>query len=319
MATTTQGSRSPDISYAGSNLASSSTYYWRIKFSDDDRKEGAWSTATSTFSLAAGTGTNLAPTAPTSLQTEGQTNPTNITDNRPEFSAIYNDPDNGDLAPYYRIQVSTTSLGNWSHPAPFWDSGTTTMATTTQGNRSPNLGHAVMELNKEDDGKRSFILCTNNENGICEEVTYPRVKKIISGYKNSRGKSITGLGGSLKYFKTKFVKKNTNGDDFKIRITNECTEMLCLREGVFDEIKKTNHYRIFQHGDKTLAVYYSFERKLLPTLKKELEKIEGEKILYCFTLDPTGLSKTEFANWHGVTLEPIPQKVLDVYKQIYEY
>ena len=95
--------------------------------------------------------------------------------------------------------------------------------------------------------------------------------------------------------------------------------MLCLREGVFDEIKKSDQYRIFQQGNKTLAVYYSLERQSLPVLKKELKEIDGEKILYCFTLDATGLSKTEFANWHGVTLEPIPQKILDVYKQIYEY
>ncbi len=130
---------------------------------------------------------------------------------------------------------------------------------------------------------------------------------------------MSGLGGSLKYFKTKFVKKHSSGDDFKMRITNECTEMLCLREGVFDEVKKTAHYRIFQQGDKTLAVYYSLARTSLPTLKTELEKMGGDKTLYCFTLDATGLSKTEFTNWGGVTLEPIPQKILDVYKQIYEY
>ena len=199
---------------------------------------------------------------------------------------------------------------------------------------SGTTGHAVLELNKELDNGCSFILCTNNElnglekelrdkrltekemmeYGICRRVTYPRLEKVIRGYKDSEP-----LGGSLKYFKTKFVKKNANGDDFKTRITQECTEMLCLREGVFDEVKKTDNYRIFQQGDKTLAVYYSLDRKTLPALKKELEKMSGEKILYCFTLDITGLSKTEFANWHGVTLEPIPQKILDVYKQIYEY
>jgi hypothetical protein len=95
--------------------------------------------------------------------------------------------------------------------------------------------------------------------------------------------------------------------------------MLCLCEGIFDEIKTADHYRIFQLGNKTLAVYYSLERQSLPALKKELDKIDGDKILYCFTLDEKGLSKTEFSNWHGVTLEPIPQKILDVYKQIYEY
>jgi adenine-specific DNA-methyltransferase len=179
---------------------------------------------------------------------------------------------------------------------------------------SGSTAHAVLDLNKEDGGDRSFVICTNNENDICEKVCYPRIKNVIKGWNGN-----DGFGGSLKYFKTKFVKKNANGDDFKTRITHECTEMLCLREGVFDEVKKTDHYRIFQQGDKTLAVYYSLDRKSLPALKKELEKMDGEKILYCFTLDATGLSKTEFANWHGVTLEPIPQKILDVYKQIYEY
>lgn len=179
---------------------------------------------------------------------------------------------------------------------------------------SGSTAHAVLDLNNEDEGNRSFIVCTNNENDICEKVCYPRIKNVIKGYNHSEA-----TGGSLKYFKTKFVKKNANGDDFKTRITHECTEMLCLREGVFDEVKKTDQYRIFQQGEKTLAVYYSLDRKTLPTLKKELEKMEGEKILYCFTLDITGLSKTEFSNWRDVRLEPIPQKILDVYKQIYEY
>lgn len=183
---------------------------------------------------------------------------------------------------------------------------------------SGTTGHAVLELN-QDGGKREFILCTNDEGKICTEVCYPRLKNVAIGYKNSENEKISGTGGSLKYFKTKFVKKNSNGDDFKTRITQECTEMLCLREGVFNEIKKTAHYRIFKQGDKTLAVYYSLDRKFLPTLKRELDKVGGEKILYCFTLDATGLSKSEFSNWHGVTLEPIPQKILDVYKQIYEY
>jgi adenine-specific DNA-methyltransferase len=184
---------------------------------------------------------------------------------------------------------------------------------------SGTTGHAVLELNKQDGGSRQFILCTNNEKNIATEVCYPRIEKVIQGYKNQKGKKVEGLGGSLKYLKTKFVKNASNKDDFKIRITRECTEMLCLREGIFDETKKTNDYRIFQQGDKTLAVYYSLEHKTLSELKKELNKIDGEKIFYCFTLDPLGLDKSDFRGWNNVSLEPIPQKILDVYKQIYEY
>ena len=29
--------------------------------------------------------------------------------------------------------------------------------------------------------------------------------------------------------------------------------------------------------------------------------------------------KDDFTDWDGVRLEPIPQKILDIYKEIYEY
>ena len=38
------------------------------------------------------------------------------------------------------------------------------------------------DLNKDDNGNRTFILCTNNENKICEDVTYPRIRNVINGY-----------------------------------------------------------------------------------------------------------------------------------------
>jgi len=44
---------------------------------------------------------------------------------------------------------------------------------------SGTTGHAVMEMNKEDGGNRKFILCTNNENNICREVTYERISRVI--------------------------------------------------------------------------------------------------------------------------------------------
>lgn len=57
---------------------------------------------------------------------------------------------------------------------------------------SGTTGHAVMELNKEDGGNRKFILCTNNESGICEKVTYEKLKKLIQGY-TFKGKKDTIL------------------------------------------------------------------------------------------------------------------------------
>ncbi|MDR0571312.1 MAG: site-specific DNA-methyltransferase [Rickettsiales bacterium] len=59
---------------------------------------------------------------------------------------------------------------------------------------SGTTGHAVLELNKEDNGDRKFILCTNNENNIATDICQPRIKKVIEGYnKNGDGDFVKGL------------------------------------------------------------------------------------------------------------------------------
>ena len=47
---------------------------------------------------------------------------------------------------------------------------------------SGTVGHAVNELNKEDNGKRTFILVTNNESDICKKVTLKRLEIIKSNF-----------------------------------------------------------------------------------------------------------------------------------------
>ena len=61
---------------------------------------------------------------------------------------------------------------------------------------SGTTGHAVMKLNAEDGGNRRFILCTNNENNICREVTYERIKRVIDKENYSA---------SLKYYKVDYI------------------------------------------------------------------------------------------------------------------
>src|SRR5674476_77433 len=72
---------------------------------------------------------------------------------------------------------------------------------------SGTTAHAIMELNIQDEGNRQFILVTNNENEIAEEVTYPRVKKVIEGYANQEA-----IPANLRYFKTGFVSKRQTDD-----------------------------------------------------------------------------------------------------------
>ena len=61
---------------------------------------------------------------------------------------------------------------------------------------SGTTGHAVMKLNAKDGGSRRFILCTNNENGICRDVTYKRIRRVIDK---------EDYAASLKYYKIDYV------------------------------------------------------------------------------------------------------------------
>ncbi|PAK21534.1 hypothetical protein CJJ23_01105 [Mycoplasmopsis agassizii] len=54
---------------------------------------------------------------------------------------------------------------------------------------SGTTAQAVMELNQEDDGNRKFILVTNNQNNIGEDITRERIYRIIKG-KGSNGETI---------------------------------------------------------------------------------------------------------------------------------
>lgn len=73
---------------------------------------------------------------------------------------------------------------------------------------SGTTGHAVMKLNAEDGGHRKFILCTNNENNICRDVTYERLKTVITGKRKDGSEYNEHYDASLKYYKIDFVPIN---------------------------------------------------------------------------------------------------------------
>ena len=70
---------------------------------------------------------------------------------------------------------------------------------------SGTTAHALALLNKEDGGNRKYILCTNNENNICEEVTYKRIVNIQEK-----------LPHNLKYYKTKFINKDDEDLEYSL-------------------------------------------------------------------------------------------------------
>lgn len=93
---------------------------------------------------------------------------------------------------------------------------------------SGTTGQAVVELNSEDGGNRKFILATNNENGIAENVTYERMKKISSGTTKYDAHPI-----NLKYFKTDFVDKSEFPDvSLEYELLKHVTPLVELQFGI---------------------------------------------------------------------------------------
>ena len=182
---------------------------------------------------------------------------------------------------------------------------------------SGTTGHAVMELNQQDGGQRKFILCTNNENKICEEVTYERIKRVMKGYKNKKGEKVEGLGGNLSYFKTDLVsidKLRRISDESKIKVTYQAGEMIALREDTLNEIERNDWWQIFEGNGKLTAIYFTENKTKLKELLKILEKKNLPTTLYIF-----GWSKNEYKNdysTHSIRVEDIPEPILEVYKEI---
>jgi adenine-specific DNA-methyltransferase len=175
-------------------------------------------------------------------------------------------------------------------------------------------GHAVLELNKEDGGNRQFILCTNNENNICTDVCYPRIKKVIEGYKNLKGEEVEGLGGNLKYFKTDFVDAEPT-DKNKIKLTRQATEMLCIKEGTFELVQDKDDFKIFKNSKHYTGII--FDQAVIPSFKKAIKDIKEKFSVYVFSLGDETFDE-EFADIkQKVKLSPIPEAILRVYRRIF--
>jgi len=65
---------------------------------------------------------------------------------------------------------------------------------------SGTTGHAVLKQNEEDGGDRRFILIEMDQ-GIAQDVTAERVRRVSQGYKNAKGEQVEGLGGGFQFCK----------------------------------------------------------------------------------------------------------------------
>ena len=185
--------------------------------------------------------------------------------------------------------------------------------------------HATMQLNAEDGGSRQAILVTNNENRICEDVTYERNKRVITGYNLNNNEWVPGLpGNNLRYYKCDFVP-SLKSEENKRKLTKASTELLCIKEDCFVDITAANGFnsnqcRVFTNdrGKYLLVVYHSRQQlqacEQLIAYIQDLSDLSEKVKLYGFSPEKETLIE-DFADVaNKIEAVPLPEAIYNAYR-----
>ena len=219
----------------------------------------------------------------------------------------FNNPKNMDMIKYF-ISISSS---NSSLVLDFFAGSGTTL-------------HATMQLNSEDGGHRQCILVTNNENKICEEVTYERNKRVINGYTTPKGEEVEGLkNNSLRYYKTELLPREKSPRNMRALMA-AATELLCIKEDLYEESKRFGRYRTnpktiryFEKGDKRMLIIFCEE--LADQIAEEIKTLDfgGDKLkIYIFSPDRYAFDDNFYEVQDKVTLVALPAAIYDAYRRV---
>lgn len=197
--------------------------------------------------------------------------------------------------------------------------------------------HATMQLNAEDGGHRQCILVTNNENKICENVTYERNKRVINGYTTPKGEEVEGLKkNNLRYYKTEFVSSEHTNKNKQAFIT-AATSLLCIKNNVYIEQpdfygKKLckNDVRYFDDGKTRMLIIYN--ELYVPVIANMLKTIDIDYKILIYVFSNTSYvflnTRYVFSNTNNVyagnfeevtdkvTLCALPAAIYDACKKV---
>lgn len=184
--------------------------------------------------------------------------------------------------------------------------------------------HATMQLNAEDGGHRQCLLVTNNENQICEQVTYERNRRVIQGYTMSKGQQVEGLhNNNLRYYRTDFISRERTQRNMRA-LVNAATDLLCIKEDLYEEkpmlgtLKlKPLLARYFSDGQKHMLVVYREEvvNELVEAIKT-LELGKSMLKIYIFSPGRYAFDDDFYEVQDKVQLVALPAAIYDAYQRV---
>ena len=215
-----------------------------------------------------------------------------------------------------------TSLIQYLIKMPFWNEKSVTILDFFAG--SGTTLHATMQLNAEDGGHRKCILVTNNENNICEKVTYERNKRVIQGYTTPKGEEVEGLhDNNLRYYRTNFLSRDKSVKNMR-QLVRLATDMLCIKNDVYTEAEfcgkkiNPNIARYFDNGqgNRMLVIYEERAIRLLVQLMAQTEDDGIKTMVYVFSpgADPYTDDFEDIAE--RVKLCALPSAIYEAYKRV---
>lgn len=184
--------------------------------------------------------------------------------------------------------------------------------------------HATMQLNAEDGGHRQCILVTNNENGICEQVTYERNKRVINGYTTPKGVEVAGLKrNTLRYYKTDYISRDRTQKNMRDLVA-AATDLLCIKENLYDEQKTFGRFKLkprlaryFNNGKKHMLIIYREE--LIDEIAEEIKNLDfaGKRLkIYVFSPGRYAFTDNFREVEDKVELVALPAAIYDAYQKV---
>lgn len=184
---------------------------------------------------------------------------------------------------------------------------------------SGSTGHAVMDLNMIDQGKRKFIMVTNNENNICEEKTYIRCKNVIHGYGGNSGL----VSNTLRYYKTDFISRDRTQKNMRDLVA-AATDLLCIKEDLYEERQTFGRFKLkphlaryFNNGKAHMLIVYREE--LIDEIAEEIKTLDFNKMrlkIYVFSPGRYPFTDNFLEVEDKVELVALPAAIYDAYQKV---
>ncbi|WP_024647225.1 site-specific DNA-methyltransferase [Pseudomonas syringae] len=182
---------------------------------------------------------------------------------------------------------------------------------------SGTTGHAVMALNEEDQGNRSFILVSSTESSpsepkknVCRDVAAKRLNAAIGGYRYRTAKGpvvVEGLGGEFAYMRAQRVPRATLALD--IRHDQIWMALQQMHAQAVSSYKADTKVQLLEGRDTEHDILYvaNLDQSVMERLEERFDRTSKPCIIYSWQ---PGLIRQRFDFSH-MQVEKIPDYLIE--------